>query len=679
MKKYLPPLSVSNASPMECGGNLFQCFMDKEGEKFSDYVEHEKKHFSQQRKCFRDLQSVIYDEISGMFCSDLKSAPIFYSGYTYEFIYDDARALYSLYQNSTADHKARLVIDFNDLVAEDSYFSLHGWLPNNTHDQILFWVDISGNERCQLWLKDVLHDKLIHIAEDVGGAAWNMNDGILFTRLDDKNRAHKVYSLDGVHRDDEFNRPVEIWVEDNERFDLYVSNNRQRDLLYITASSLDCNEIYYAKAGGGLCWNILGSRRYQVKYQTASLDNHFLISVTADGIKSLYLKNKTAPYHLWNINTGHEYDEILEMHAFKRFILLVIKFRAEIRLIVSEIAQPLIRNSQMEFKEIPLLDKASIISLACNKTYDPSEIYISYESHLRPESLIKITPDIHFKYYCQETIQLNNFVNYSPHEYCSDRLWITSFDGEKIPVTLLRKESTKTSSPRPVVLYAYGAYGFSIEPYFSPARIPLLERGYVFAIAHVRGGGELGNDWHRAAKKMTKKVSINDFIACAQGLIELGITRPKEIAIWGESAGGTLMAAALNDHPELFGAAVLDVPFVDVIGNLSNTALPETIQEWDEWGSPYNSDELKAMQAYCPMANIKSQTYPAILTLVSLNDVHIPYWEPIIWSLNIRHSNWPNNMVMIKIEENSSHLGSDNIDEYIERSALIISFIINNT
>lgn len=677
MNMRLQPLSDTN--PIKSGGNSFHWLLDKDDKKFSDYMEREKKYFIDKQKYFRNLQSVIHDEIHGRFYGILKSAPFFYSGYTYEFIYNGTKTHYSLYQKSRDNNEITLVMDFNNLVDVDSYFSLLGWLPNNTHDRVLFWIDTVGNERCHLWLKDIRCNKLMYITGEVGSAAWNTDDSIIFTQLDDKNRAFKVCRLDNVSQAYGFNRPMDIWIEDDERFDLYVSNNRQNDLLYITCSSLECNEVIYAKTGPRLIWKTLCSRKQRAKYRVVSLNHHFLISATTDNIKSLYVKSKTIPHDIWCMDTGYEYDEILEIHAFKRFVFLVIKFRAEIRLIMCEIAQPVLRNTRTVFTEIPLPDKTCIISLACNKEYDPSEVYISYESHLHPESLIKIKPDLYPEYSYPDFIQLDNFVNYSPYKYCSDRIWISSFDDEKIPVTLLYGQSTITDKPCPVVMYAYGAYGFSIEPYFSPARISLLERGYIFAIAHVRGGGELGNDWHSAAKKLTKRISIDDFIACARGLIDSGITQPKKIAVWGESAGGTIIAAALNDHPELFSAAVLDVPFVDVIGNLSNTALPETVQEWDEWGNPSNTDELKAMQSYCPMTNIKHQDYPAVLTLVSLNDVHIPYWEPIIWSLNVRGSDRSNNDILIKIEKNAGHLNSDNIEEYIERSALILAFMINYT
>jgi oligopeptidase B len=265
---------------------------------------------------------------------------------------------------------------------------------------------------------------------------------------------------------------------------------------------------------------------------------------------------------------------------------------------------------------------------------------------------------------------------YDRTEYVTERLWATAKDGVRVPMSVVYRRGLNLDGSNPTLLNGYGAYEISSDPMFDPVRLSLLDRGFVFAVAHVRGGGELGREWYEDGKFLHKTNTFGDFIACAESLVELGYTNPRRLAIRGRSAGGLLIGAVLNLRPDLFGCAVAQVPFVDALTTMLDDKLPLTVNEFEEWGNPAELDFYEYMKAYSPYDNVHQAEYPALLVTAGLNDPRVSYWEPAKWVAKLRALNAGEQPVLLKTEMGSGHMGPSGRYESWREEALISAFVI---
>ena len=265
---------------------------------------------------------------------------------------------------------------------------------------------------------------------------------------------------------------------------------------------------------------------------------------------------------------------------------------------------------------------------------------------------------------------------FNPDEYKIDRLWATADDGVKIPISILYKNTTKLDGSAPVYMYGYGSYGIPIEAGFRSSIFSLVDRGFIYVIAHIRGGGEFGQSWYDAAKLLTKKRTFEDFITCAEYLIKENYTKAKNIVIHGGSAGGMLIGACVNMRPDLFHAAVAEVPFVDVLNTMLDESLPLTPLEFKEWGNPKEQQYYDYIKSYCPYSNIKKQSYPHILAISGLNDPRVTYWEAAKWVASLQNMKTDNNLLLLKTDMNAGHAGSSGRFDHLKDIATVFSFIL---
>jgi oligopeptidase B len=264
---------------------------------------------------------------------------------------------------------------------------------------------------------------------------------------------------------------------------------------------------------------------------------------------------------------------------------------------------------------------------------------------------------------------------YDPTQYRSERLSATAQDGVKIPISIVYRSDFRKDGQAPVLLYGYGSYGLSSDPVFSSERLSLLNRGFAFAIAHIRGGGDLGKTWHDAGRMMQKRTSFTDFIACAQYLIDQKYTKPAKLAILGGSAGGLLMGAVVNLRPELFGAVIAKVPFVDVLSTMADTTLPLTVGEFEEWGNPENKDAYLYLRSYSPYDNVESQKFPNLLVTAGLNDPRVSYWEPAKWVARLRELKKGDSLLLLKTNMGAGHFGASGRYERYKETAFDYAFL----
>jgi oligopeptidase B len=268
---------------------------------------------------------------------------------------------------------------------------------------------------------------------------------------------------------------------------------------------------------------------------------------------------------------------------------------------------------------------------------------------------------------------------YNRDDYVSERLWATSADGVRVPVSVVYRRGLEKDGSHPALLYGYGAYEYSNDPMFDPARLSLLDRGFSFAIAHVRGGGEMGREWYEEGKFLHKRNTFSDFIACAEGMIVQGFTAPRRLAIRGRSAGGLLIGAVLNERPDLYACAVAQVPFVDALTTMLDDKLPLTVNEYEEWGNPQDPEFYRYMKSYSPYDNVHQAEYPAILAMAGLNDPRVSYWEPAKWVAKLRKMNRGERPILLKVQMGSGHSGPSGRYDSWREEAFVMSFVLTQT
>ena len=266
---------------------------------------------------------------------------------------------------------------------------------------------------------------------------------------------------------------------------------------------------------------------------------------------------------------------------------------------------------------------------------------------------------------------------YNPDDYRAERVWATASDGVQVPVSLVYPKNLVRDGSNPTLLYAYGSYGASIDPSFNSSRVSLLQRGFVFAIAHIRGGGEMGRAWKEEGKLLKKMNTFTDFNAAAEHLIAAGYTRPEKLAAMGRSAGGLLMGVVVNLRPDLFRAVIAGVPFVDVINTMLDASIPLTVGEWEEWGNPADPEYYAYMKSYSPYDNVAEKAYPAILATAGLNDPRVQYWEPAKWVALLRTRKTDDNPLLLKTNMGAGHGGASGRYDYLEETAFEYAFLID--
>ena len=409
------------------------------------------------------------------------------------------------------------------------------------------------------------------------------------------------------------------------------------------------------------------AHEYDVDHGTLNGEWRWLIRSNQHGINfALFSAHQATPSREhWQLVRAHDPRVMLEGISLNQQAL-VLSLR-ENGLPIIEV-QP---HGQAAYR-VQLPDAAYSLYVQDSLEFASPAIRLRYEALNRPAQVRQLELATGTQVVLKQTPVLGPF---NADSYVSQRLWATAADGSQVPISLVAKRDVLGTSA-PLYLYGYGAYGESLDPWFSHARLSLLERGFIFAIAHVRGGGELGEAWYRAGKLVHKQNSFDDFIACAEHLIAQNYTSAQQLVISGGSAGGLLIGAVLNQRPELFTAAIAEVPFVDVLNTMQNPDLPLTVTEYDEWGDPNQPEVFARIKSYAPYENVRPQAYPAILAVAGYNDSRVQYWEAAKWVAKLRTQKTDNNLLLLKTELDAGHGGMSGRYQALKDVALEYAFIL---
>jgi len=570
----------------------------------------------------------------------------------------------------TVDENAeQLLLDPNEL-AEGGFLSLGAFSVSQDHRKLAYSLDREGDEIYRLFVKDLASGDVTALPFDDcdGSMTWaNDSQTLFYGELDDTHRPHKIYRY---RLGDTGSR--EVYHDPDGRFFVHCYRTSSERQLVILSHSKTTSEAWVLSADEPEGqWTCLAPRQEDHEY----FPDHglhqgqwsWLIRSNQAGINfALYHASEAQPEREhWQELVPHDDEVMLED----------VSLNAEaITLTLRESGLPVIevRPQGVQPYRLQLPDAAYSLHVQNSLEFTSTVIRLRYEALNRPAQIRQLTLADGTQEVLKETPVEGPF---DADAYESRRIWATAQDGTQIPISLVGRRDS-FGKPAPLYLYGYGAYGHSLDPWFSHARLSLLDRGFVFAIAHVRGGGDLGEAWYRAGKLEHKPNTFSDFIACAEQLLADGYTTSERLAISGGSAGGLLIGAVLNMRPELFGAAVAEVPFVDVLNTMLNADLPLTVTEYDEWGDPNRPEVHERIKAYAPYENIRAQAYPALLAVAGYNDSRVQYWEAAKWVAKLRATRTDDNLLLLKTEFGAGHGGMSGRYQALKDVALEYAFVL---
>ncbi|MDF3864749.1 S9 family peptidase [Pseudomonas denitrificans (nom. rej.)] len=665
----------------EAAADPYAWLENRDAEDVLDYLKAENAYLEDRLHPQTKLRETLFQEIKGRIRETDLSLPTPWGSWLY-YQRTTAGDEYPRHYRSprpadgslTVEESAeQLLLDPNEL-AGDGFLSVGAFSISPDHSKLAYSLDTSGDEIYTLYVKELADGSVTTLPFDDcdGSLTWaNDNRTLFFGELDDTHRPHKLYR----HRLGESGAQL-IFEEPDGRFFLNCYRASSERQLILLLNSKTTSEAWVLDAsrpdGEFVC---LAPREegheYYPDHGRLNGDWAWLIRSNQTGINfALYHASEAQPTRAhWFELVAHRDDVMLEGLTLSASALTLSLREGGLPIVeVHPHGQPTHR--------VDLPDAAYNLYVQDSLEFDSAVIRLRYEALNRPAQVRQLDLASGEQKVLKQTPVEGPF---DADAYESRRLWADAPDGVQVPISLVGRrevlEDIARGKPAPLYLYGYGAYGESLDPWFSHARLSLLERGFVFAIAHVRGGGELGEAWYRAGKLEHKQNTFSDFIACAEHLLSHGYSTPAQLAISGGSAGGLLIGAVLNQRPQLFAAAIAEVPFVDVLNSMLNPDLPLTVTEYDEWGNPQEPDVYARIRAYAPYENVSAQDYPALLVVAGYNDSRVQYWEAAKWVAKLRVSKTDEHLLLLKTDLGAGHGGMSGRYQGLKDVALEYAFL----
>ncbi len=674
-----PPLAVpprARKAPRETvihGERLvdeYHWLRGKEDPEVHAYLDAENAYTDAVMKPTEAFQERLYAEMLARIKEDDETVPYRRGGHFY-YARTEKGKQYPLYCRKAGSLAApeEITLDLNALAAGLPFLALGMYSVSDDGHLLAYTTDTTGFREYTLHVKDLRTGVLLpDRIERVASVAWAADSATLFhVTEDDAKRAYRLWKHRLGDRDDAL-----LWEEEDELFRLGVWRSRSRAFILCASRSFTTTEHRYLpvdRVEGA--WRTILAREKDHEYEVDHGAGRFYIRTNAGGRRNFRLV--TAPdddpsVERWTELLPHREDVMLEdVDVFASHYVVLEREDGLNRLRVVTLGDGASRH--VEFPE-PAYD----IEAEANFEFDTPGYRFAYQSFITPPTVYEyeVTTGKLVLLKRQEVLG-----DYDATRYQVERLHTTAPDGTRVPISLVARKDTPRDGSSPLLLAGYGAYGIVASPVFSSNRLSLLDRGVAFAIAHVRGGGDMGKRWHDAGRMLQKRNTFTDFIACAEHLVARGDTTPSRLVIEGGSAGGLLIGAVLNMRPELFHAALLRVPFVDVINTMLDETLPLTVGEFEEWGNPKIREHYEDMRTYCPYTNLGPRDYPRVLVRTALNDSQVMYWEPAKWVARMRDRKLDDNLLLFKINMAAGHGGASGRYDFLREIAFDHAFTLS--
>jgi oligopeptidase B len=670
-----PPVAKKTPHPTKIHGETlpddYFWMREKSSPEVVSYLEAENAYTDAIMKPTEEFQKHLYDEMLGRIKQTDLSVP-YREGEYYYYSRTEEGKQYPIRcrKKGSLEATEEILLDLNEMAKGQKFLSLGSFSVSNDGGLLAYSTDFTGFRQYTLQFKDLRTGKLFsEKIEKTTSVVWAADNKTVFYGTEDEaKRPYRVYrhQLGANPASDQI-----VYEEKDELYRVYAGRTRSRAYIMLVSSSSTTSEVRYLSAAQPTAApKVMVPRREGHEYYVDHRGDLFYIRSNDEG-KNFRLV--TAPVSEpdrknWKEVIPHRGDSMLEdIDCFANHLVLTQRENALIKLHVIDLRT----NKAVD---IAFPEPVYIAGLAQNPEFNTTKLRYSYQSFTTPSSVYDYDIAAHRSELLKRTEVLGG---YDPQRYTSERIYATAKDGVKVPISIVYRRDLKRKTAQPLVLNGYGSYGIPQDVSFSSSRISLLDRGVIYAIAHIRGGGDLGKDWHDQGKMMVKKNTFTDFIAAAETLIDKKYTASDRLIITGGSAGGLLMGAVVNLRPDLFKAVVSYVPFVDVMNTMLDASLPLTVQEYLEWGNPNEKPAYDYMKSYSPYDNIERKAYPAMLIKTSLNDSQVMYWEPSKYVAKLRAFKTDNNVLLFKTNMAAGHGGSSGRYDALKETAFDYAFILN--
>jgi oligopeptidase B len=653
---------------------------DREDPDTLAYLEAENAFHQAELAHTEALQERLFQEIKGRIQETDLSVPVRRKGWWYYTKTEEGKQYPSHWRKRATDADTvhapaeatpeELLLD-QEAEAGDSDFFAVGVLDVSPDTSLLAWsADFDGDEVYELRFRNLADGtELPDVVPGTHyGSAWAAdNTTFFYVKPDETQRPYQLWRhVLGTSADDD----VLVHQEDDERFFLGVGTSKDDRYLFLHLGSKVTDEVWFLPAVDPTgTFTVVQPREQDVEYGVEHHSGRFFVVTNADGAEDFKLASTSvdAPGRAnWTDVVPHRPGvKLAGIDVFTDHLVLYERTEGTRR----------IRVRRLSDGDEHLIEQPEAVSTASGGSaeFDTTVMRYGYTSMVTPSSVFDYDMDTRERTLLKQQPVLGG---YDASRYATERQWATAPDGTKVPMSLVYRKDRAAGGP--ALLYGYGSYEASMDPGFSSIRLSLLDRGFVFAIAHIRGGGEMGRRWYLDGKLLQKRNTFTDFIACAEHLVSTGLTTSAQLAIRGGSAGGLLMGDVVNERPDLFGAVVAEVPFVDALNTILDPSLPLTVTEWEEWGNPVESADVYAyMKSYAPYENVEAKDYPAMLVTAGLNDPRVSYWEPAKFVAKLRATKTDSNRLLMKTEMGAGHMGPSGRYDAWREEAMVLAFVLD--
>jgi len=648
---------------------------DRENSEVIDYLNQENSYYESMTSHTQNLRDSLFEEMKGRIKEDDSSVPYFYNGYFYITRFETGQD-YPIFARKKGSLSAEeeILFNCNEMAKGHAYFKLGGLSISPDNKFASFGVDIVGRRIYTIQIKnletgEILADKIENVT---GASVWaNDNNTIFYVRQDQITlRADKVFK----HKlNTESENDVLVFDEIDDTFNVSISKEKSRKYIVIGSGSTLTTEyrILNSNNPDGE-FTVFQPRVRGLEYSISHYEDSFYILTNKDKATNFKLmktpEDKTGKKN-WVDLIPHREDVLLEdIEIFKNY------------LVVEERSNGLNHIRIMPWNDepdyyLPFGSETYNAYTTTNVDFDTDILRYSYQSLATPSSVI----DFNMKTKTKEVLKEQEVLGgkFDKNNYIEERVWATARDGVKVPISMVYRKGLEKNGKNPLLLYAYGSYGITMDTYFSSTRLSLLDRGFIYAIAHIRGGEDLGRQWYEDGKLLKKKNTFTDFIDCSKFVIDQKYTSPEHLYAEGGSAGGLLMGVIVNEAPELYNGVIAQVPFVDVITTMLDDSIPLTTGEYDEWGNPNNKKYYDYMLSYSPYDNVKAQEYPNMYVSTGLHDSQVQYWEPAKWVAKLRDLKTNDKLLFLDTNMDAGHGGASGRFEALKDLAKEFSFLLD--
>lgn len=647
---------------------------ERENPEVIQYLEQENEYCDFVMKDTELLQRELFEEMKSRYKEEDESLPYFFNKYWYITRYEKG-AEYPVFTRKyqSQENEEELLLDVNILADRHDFYDVGGISISLNNEIMTYSEDITGRRIYTIHIqnlktKEKLEEKL---ENTTGRIVWaNDNEHFFYIQKNEHLRAYKIYRHRlGTSQEED----VLVFHEEDEAFDVSVFKTKSLEYIFIASSSTVSDEHRFIPAADVFAeWQIIQPREEGLEYVVEHYENDFYILTNEGGANNFKLVKTSVdtPYkENWVEVIPHREEVLLEgFEIFKNYLVLEEREKGLLQLNIFD-------HKNKTSWYLQFNDPTYTAYIGLNLEFDTEILRYGYTSLTMPSSTYEYNMrEKTARLLKQQEVLGGKFLS---ENYISERVWADSRDGEAgIPISLVYHKDTPKSEKTPLLLYGYGSYGHTVDASFSSVRLSLLDRGFIYAIAHIRGGEYLGRDWYENGKMLKKKNTFYDFIDAAKFLIKENYTSSNHLYAMGGSAGGLLMGVVINEDSELFNGIVAQVPFVDVVTTMLDESIPLTTGEYDEWGNPNDKEYYEYMKSYSPYDNITEKSYPNVLVTTGFHDSQVQYWEPAKWVAKLRYLKKDNNVLIFKTDMTSGHGGASGRFESLKEEALEYAFLL---